>query len=464
MSAMLEHDLSGPATGGLGTGHGGAPDLEYFVTGNAALRRNGGLSLTHPTFAELALSFAVSDSIRVHVDSADGGGISCACGIADFCTAVAPEARLEVVLQNAYPLDGLPLAAYPQARMAWLRTRHPCLDVRTVCAPGAPALSEFGASEAVPAPEAEIPAAPSSSPSSTGARARGLMVYGTGSSVGKGTVALLLGLGLRRARLRPVPFKALSGLACRFPVPTERQQCPSTLLHWNVWGYGAEPLPHFLDPLLLLPPESHRAADGTLSAFDPRRRDARSGHSYRLGEFYGAGFERLSSTLAAAAEASAAFSASRDGVLVAEGSGSPLDLVGEWDLANESVRDRFGVPYLLVAPADARGYFGLAGSLAELGERGMRDGLLGVVACETAAAPASVTGTVVDAVRELLRDAGVPFLGLVGHERLLAESLCEDTPPSGHAPVSPDDLARLTRAFERSVDTERIAAAALESP
>lgn len=431
-------------------------DLSYHVSGNAAVYLRGPRSyLVHPTHAELAGAFRACQSARIHIDMSDGGGIACVAGVADFLAAHSITEPIELSLENLYPLEGLPIASFPRDRIASVMSQYPRLKLRTVCASKAHLLSLFGApglergqARRVVPPHGAKPPQFSS---------RGLMVFGTGSSVGKGTFVLLLGLALRRRGLDPIPFKAVSGLSCRYAVPAELQQCPSTLLHWHLWGSRGEPLPNFLNPLLLLPPEPHLAHDGTFSAFDPDKPGLRIGYSYQLEEFYnGYTWDRLLMTLGAAAHAAATYSQRRGGLLLIEGSGSPLDLMGEWDLANETVRAMFGVPYVLVTSADSRGYFSLRGSLVELAGQGLLSSLVGVVACETTAMPMLALEAVTEAIKEVLKSHRVPYLGRIHNDTLIARSLSEDVAPSLHAPVSQSEVARITQRFEHSVDLSRI--------
>lgn len=402
----------------------------YDATKDILVDYSQGLSRTvrRPTLVDLRRFLQTGTSLRVAVDMSQGGAISTIIGFLEWMNAQRVMVDVEVILDQSYPLSCLPICRYMQDRIAWLSSSYPNVVFREVPACGAPRLSNYFdtlstvrscASRGHPMFDKQ-----DGHPDRTAA-VPGIMVLGTGSSVGKGTVCLLLGWLLAKHGIHPIPFKGAAGISTSDERVLGTNSCLSTVIHWHCWNEQNGALPGFLNPFLVGPMKKG-AFDGQVSLDNGNGPVSRNWRPYRLRDLYSDEFHRiLEHTFARAIERSASLAQRLHGAIIGEGSGSPLDLFGVWDFANEAVRRMFGVPYVLVTSCARRGLFSLWGCLRELKLLGMTDKLIGIVAVETIPMR-RIRDYMARELKLVCRSFGASYLGLVSYHPILSAILSED--------------------------------------
>ncbi len=365
-------------------------------------------------------------------------------GVLEWLGARPSRTNLEVVFDNAYPLAGLPISAYLDQRLSWLASEYPTIPFYQSPALFADRLSAFGSpclSDPIPSARSPHPLKSLNGHHHHPVGGGGLMVYGTGSSAGKGTVALVIGRLLARRGIGAIPYKGAAGISTTDSAVISSESCISTLIHWHCWTESAAALPAFLNPYLVAPPDDARS-DGRVSLANGSCLSKRAWTPFVLERSYGdETLQTLDASFSASAEETQRLAEQSGAKIIAEGSGSPLDLMGPWDFANEGIRRLFGIRYVLSTSNDRRGFFSLWGTLKELSHLSLLGDLVGVVVSETSpTAPPRIYADFEHLCSTLFN---VPLLGVVAYRNILSTTISEDTGAAC--------LRRLPRCF-RDVD------------
>lgn len=167
-----------------------------------------------------------------------------------------------------------------------------------------------------------------------------LLVLGTSSGAGKTTVCAMLCRLFQRMGMDPVPFKG-SNLSLNSVATVDGGEIGIGQA-FQAWSCGMEPVTD-MNPVLLKPSGKgviQLVLDGKphkdVTKDDPMDRDECMSHAV-------AAFRRLSS---------------RHGIVVCEGSGSPVELnLMERDIANTGIMRALGIPTILIGDIERGGVF-----------------------------------------------------------------------------------------------------------
>lgn len=369
---------------------------------------DNGFEFVH-SLAQLDNRIAAHCSLTLVVDMSDGGGIAMARGLCEWLRLRSTEPpRVTVRWVPFYFFEARNIHIHFSNRLWSLKASYDFLNF------------DFHPAFSLLAPTGVANTKPQLAYSANSFSKNSISVYGTKSSVGKGTVCLLLGLAYQKERRLVLPFKALSGNDILDTQAHARHICPSTLVQWRYLRRSSDlPLPDYLSPIVLSPDRKDGKA-GLMSLFSEN-----GGRllPYTLEEMYSDGlYECARRSVLGAWERTVDLASKGNAIVVAEGAGSPLDFPAQMDLANAIITTPHN---MLVTSHDVAGVLSLLGTLTELRESTSSPEFAGVVSSQTTRTH-DLTCDITHTVAEICEMHSMKYIGIIPYNSDLRDATSED--------------------------------------